>query len=161
VSANTFGLLFTQAVDANFFAQPLYVHGLTIHNKSHNVVFVATMHDTVYAFDADTPQAALWSISLGAPVTISPGVRVGIMSTPVIDTASKTLFVVALANEAGASVFRLHALNLLTGAELANVIVQGAVAGTGDDSQTTTCTSGNGGPVQPPCIPLAPPRTAA
>jgi hypothetical protein len=154
VSVKTFGLLFTQTVDANFFAQPLYVHGLTINNTSHNVIFVATMHDTVYAFDADTPQAALWQVSLGTPVTTAPGVNVGILSTPVIDAGSKTIFVVAFSSEGGASVYRLHALNLLTGAEITNVMVQGAVAGTGDDSQATPCAAANGGSVQPPCIPF-------
>jgi hypothetical protein len=154
VSANTFGLLFIQTVDANFFAQPLYVHGLTIDNQSHNVVFVATMHDTVYAFDADTLQSALWQVSLGAPVTVPPGTQVGVLSTPVIDLGAQTLFVVAYASESGAAVYRLHALNLLTGAEIANVVVQAAVPGTGDDSQTTPCASGIGGSLPPPCIPF-------
>jgi len=154
LSASTFGLLFAQPVDAAFYAQPLYVHGLTINGAFHNVVFVATMNDTVYAFDADTAQAALWSITLGTPVTISPGVSFGILSTPVIDTNSQTLFVVAYATEAGSPVYRLHALNLLTGTEMTNVVVQAAVAGTGDDSQTTPCASGNGTSVPPPCIPF-------
>jgi len=154
VSASTFGLLFTQKVDAGFYAQPLYVQGLAIDKQTHNVVFVATMHDTVYAFDADTPQAALWQVSLGTPVTVAPGFEVGVLSTPVIDLSSKTLFVVAYASEASGPVYRLHAINLLTGAEIANVVVQGAVAGTGDDSQSTPCASGTGGSVQPPCIPF-------
>lgn len=154
VAPNTFGLLFTQAVDANFYAQPLYVEGLTIKGTLHNVVFVATMRDTVYAFDADTAQPPLWSVTLGTPVKASSGVSVGILSTPVIDTNLQTLFVVAYTSEAGSSVYRLHALNLLTGAEITNVVVAAAVAGTGDDSQTTPCASGNGAPIQPPCIPF-------
>ena len=77
VSAATFGLLFTQPVDDTFFAQPLYVEGLTINNQTHNVVFVATMNDTVYAFDADTAQPALWSRSLGTPITLKSGGKVG------------------------------------------------------------------------------------
>lgn len=154
VSASTFGLLFTQTVDANFFAQPLSVQGLTIGGRSHNVVFVATMHDSVYAFDADTEQAALWQVSLGTPVMTSFGVKVGILSTPVIDTGANAIFVVTYTTESGGPVYRLHALNLQTGADVANVIVQGAVAGTGDDSQSTVCVAGSGGSVPPPCIPF-------
>ena len=153
VSSNTFGLLFTQAVDATFYAQPLYVQGLTINGTLHNVVFVATMRNTIYAFDANTAQPALWSVTLGTPVPL-PGMKVGILSTPVIDTNSQTLFVVTYTSEAGSAVYRLHALNLLTGADITNVSVVGAVAGTGDDSQTTPCASGNGVSVQPPCIPF-------
>ena len=154
VSPTTFGLLFTHTVDTNFYAQPLYVQGLTINSALHNVVFVATMNDTVYAFDADTAQPALWQVSLGTPVKVSSGMQFGILSTPVIDTSSQTLFVVTYTSEAGSSVYRLHALNLLTGTEIANVAVQAAVAGTGDDSQTTPCASGNGASIQPPCIPF-------
>ena len=154
VSASTFGLLFTQTVDANFYAQPLYIHGLTINSALHNVVFVATMHDTVYAFDADTLQPPLWSVTLGNPGVTSSGLKVGILSTPVIDPRSQTLFVVAFEDESGTYVYRLHALNLLTGAEITNVAIKAAVAGTGDDSQTTPCASGTGSPIQPPCIPF-------
>ncbi len=154
VSTATFGLLFTQPVDASFYAQPLYVHGLTINGATHNVIFVATMRDTVYAFDADTAQAPLWSITLGNPVPTS-GLTVGILSTPVIDTSSQTLFVVAYTTEGeGPPTYRLHALNLLTGTEITNVDVQAAVPGTGDNSQTTACVSGSGGSVPPPCIPF-------
>ena len=64
-------------MDDTFFAQPLYVEGLTINNQTHNVVFVATMNDTVYAFDADTAQTALWSRSLGTPITLKSGGKVG------------------------------------------------------------------------------------
>ena len=154
VSANTFGLLFTQTVDANLFAQPLYASGLTLNGATHNVVFAATMHNSVYAFDADTPQAALWQVSLGAPVMTGLNFQAGILSTPVIDAGTKTLFVLTYTSESGAAVYRLHALNLLTGAEITNVMVQGAVAGTGDDSQNTSCVAGNGGSVPPPCIPF-------
>jgi hypothetical protein len=154
VAAATFGMLFAQPVDQTFYAQPLYVQGLTIDNQVHNVVFVATVNDTVYAFDADSAQPALWSVSLGTPAVVEGGANIGILSTPVADLSSNTLFVAALADEGGASVYRLHALNLPTGTEIANVVIQAAVAGTGDDSQTAACTSGNGGTVPPPCIPF-------
>jgi hypothetical protein len=156
VSASSFGLLFTQSVDENIFAQPLYVPDLTIRGAVHNVVFAATLNNSVFAFDADQEQTALWHASLGTPYKIDlPGMpEVGILSTPVIDASLKTLFVATLTSESGALVYRLHALNLLTGAEITNVVVQGAVAGTGDNSQTTACTAASGGPVPPPCIPF-------
>jgi hypothetical protein len=156
VSPATFGLLFSQPVDADIFAQPLYVPGLTINGTVHNVAFVVTMKNSVYAFDADTSQPALWQASLGTPVRI--GTRTeptdGILSTPVIDLNLKVIFLVTFTSESGTAVYRLHALNLLTGVEITNIVVQGAVAGTGDDSQATACTSGNGGTVPPPCIPF-------
>jgi len=154
VSATTFGLLFAQTVDGNLLAQPLYVQGLTIANALHNVVFAATSNDSVYAFDADTYQPALWHMSLGTPVKAASGVLIGIVSTPVIDTALNALFVVSYTVENSTLVYRLHALDLQTGADMANVIVQGAVPGTGDDSQTTTCLAAGGTAVQPPCVPF-------
>jgi len=158
VSAGTFGLLFTQPVDGNIYAQPLYVPGLTINGTAHNVVFVATLNNSVFAFDADTAQPSLWHVSLGptATVPVPAAVKIGILSTPVIDLNSGTLFVVTLTGEGGALVYRLHALNFLTGVEVTNIVVQGAVAGTGGDSQTTPCISWNGGSVPPPCIPFKP-----
>jgi len=156
VSAGTFGLLFAQPVDANIFAQPLYVPNLTINGAVHNVAFVATMNNSVYAFDADTSQPALWQASLGTPVRIGTATEPtdGVLSTPVIDLNLKVIFVVTFTSESGTPVYRLHALNLLTGVEITNIVVQGAVAGTGDDSQATACTSWNGGTVPPPCIPF-------
>ena len=154
VSAATFGLLFTQPVDDIFFAQPLYVQGLTINNQTHNVVFVATMNDMVYAFDADTAQLVLWSLSLGTPITLKSGGKLGVLSTPVIDFNSNILYVATLTDERAIPVYRLHALNLFTGTDMNNIIVQAAVPGSGDDTQTTACASGNGGIVQPPCIPF-------
>jgi len=65
VGGGKFGLLFAQPVDGHVLAQPLYLPGLLIAGVKHNVTFVATEHDTVYAFDADAPGAALWTTSLG------------------------------------------------------------------------------------------------
>jgi hypothetical protein len=156
VLAGTFGLLFTQTVDANIFAQPLYVPGLTINGAMHNVAIVATLNNSVYAFDADTVQPALWHTSLGTPVPIGTTTQptVGILSTPVIDVHLKVIFLVTYTYESKTPVYRLHALNLQTGVDITNIVVQGAVAGTGDDSQATDCVSGNGGTVPPPCIPF-------
>src|SRR5579859_308348 len=65
VASTNFGKLFANPVDGRIYAQPLYVQGLAIPGKgTHNVVFVATEHDSVYAFDADTAGAPLWQITL-------------------------------------------------------------------------------------------------
>src|SRR6202050_270955 len=93
VVAGSFGLLFTQQVDANIFAQPLYVPGLTINGTVHNVTFVATLNNSVYAFDSDTAQPAVWDTSLGTPFVVGTASQptVGILSTPVIDVSIKTI----------------------------------------------------------------------
>ena len=126
VNAGQFGVKFIAAVDGAIYAQPLYAANLAIAGGTHNTVFVATQHDSVYAFDAGSG-AQLWSVSLipagGSTVpqadvgsTVYP--EVGITGTPVIDASSGTLYVVAETKEAGPSyVFRLHALDIHTGAE--------------------------------------------
>ncbi|HZL79206.1 MAG TPA: Calx-beta domain-containing protein [Candidatus Limnocylindrales bacterium] len=165
VNATTFGKLFSYAVDGYVYAQPLYVPNLNIQGRgTHNVFFIATEHNTVYAFDADSAGAAgglLWKTNLGAAaVTTVPGVftnknfgarynnnaytdiepEVGITGTPVIDTNSGTLYVDAFTGEVGGGVtnyfHRLHALNLTNGTErsFSPVVVTAAVAGTGVDS---------------------------
>lgn len=121
VSSATFGKLFERQVDGQVYAQPLYVGG-AIAGK--NVVYVATEHDSVYAFDADAPAASqpLWKTSLGAPMPASDtnnchdlAPEIGITATPVIDFAAQTIFVSAKTKENGAYVYRLHALDLVTG----------------------------------------------
>ena len=149
VNVNQFGKIFSRSVDGFIYAQPLYVPNLSIAGGVHNVVFVATMNDTVYAFDADNPSTStpLWQTSLGTPVpataTYLPNdqtgglaAQSGILSTPVIDPSSGTLYAVALVLQGQTPVYQLHALNLLTGAEKAGspVVIQGSLAGTGADS---------------------------
>ncbi|MEA5504937.1 DUF4347 domain-containing protein [Halotia wernerae UHCC 0503] len=151
VNANQFGKLFSRPVDGSIYAQPLYLANVNIPNQgTHNVVYVATMHNTVYAFDADDPNAStpLWSTSLGPSVTLPdpnigpyPNYRdisteVGILSTPVISTTNNALYVVAFTKEAGKYIYRLHALDLTTGAEKFGgpVVISGNVPGTGDGS---------------------------
>src|ERR1700728_1140062 len=70
VNQNSFGKLFWRTVDGFIYTQPLYVPGLSIQGATHNVVFVATEHNSVYAFDADNPNepAPLWQVNLGTPV---------------------------------------------------------------------------------------------
>jgi hypothetical protein len=133
VNVNRFGPLFTQPLDGSAVAEPLYVPNLLINGASHNVVFVVTLHDGVYAFDADNSAGSnsspLWYTSLIHPpaVTTVPiadqgcvghgFTEMGILGTPVIDPNTSTMYLVAKTLEQGKYVFRLHALNLQTGRE--------------------------------------------
>ncbi len=131
VNFNTFGKLFTQNVDGFIVGQPLYLPAVHFPDGStHNVVYVVTQHDGVFAFDANRSQPALWNTSFinpAAGVTTVPMIdfgcggtgftEIGIVSTPVIDPVAGTLFVVAKTLENGAYIFRLHALSVTTGAD--------------------------------------------
>jgi len=154
VNVNSFGKLFSQTLDGYVYAQPLFVPNLTINGAVHNVVFVATEHDSVYAFDADSntgTSAALWQTSFIDPAKgittassadvnctdITP--EIGITSTPVIDSSNNTLFVIAKTKENGKFFQRLHALNILTGAEQAGspVVIAARVKGSGQGVNRT------------------------
>jgi hypothetical protein len=144
VNSASFGKIYTLSVDGYVYAQPLYKSNLTIPGLGvHNVVFIATEHDSVYAFDADTA-TPLWQTSFlnpSAGVTSQPSgdtgttdiiPEVGITSTPVIDPANNSMFVVAKTKENGNAVFRIHVLDITTGAEkVPNVLVQASVPQTG------------------------------
>ncbi len=150
VNVSQFGRIFTRAVDGQIYAQPLYVPGVSIAGGIHNVVYVATMHNTVYAFDADDPaqSAPLWSVNLGPSSPASDfgtsfhdiSVEVGILSTPVIDPASNTVYVVAFTKETvngtATYFFRLHALDIRTGSEQPSspVVIGATVPGSGSNS---------------------------
>ena len=162
VNTNTFGKLFSQTVDGQVYAQPLYVANLTINGATHNVIFIADEHDSVYAFDADSNgganSAPLWQASMistahgaasGAttvPYTdVQGGVgdihpEIGITATPVIDLTTNTLFVLAKSKENGNYVQRLHALNILTGSERSGspVSLSASVPGNGSGSSGGT-----------------------
>ena len=149
VRLGSFGKLFSYLVDGYLYAQPLYVSGLSIGGAKHNVVFAATEYDSVYAFDADNygDGTPLWKTSLLAKgETPQPGGNpkpwIGITSTPAIDLHTQTMYVVSAQQASGASFFRLHALDIATGAERANspVIVSAAVPGTNRDSVNGTVT---------------------
>jgi len=130
VTSATFGKLRNLMVDGLVDAQPLYVSQLTVAGAAHNIVFVATEHDSVYAFDADTG-AILWQVSLlrGGDTTsdnrgcsfVSP--EIGVTSTPVIDRsagAHGAIYVVAMSKDTSSGYHhRLHALDITTGLELA------------------------------------------
>ena len=146
VNTTTFGKLFSCTVDGAVYAQPLWIAKLTVGGARHNVVFVATAHDSLYAFDADaSPCVPLWEVSLidanhggtAEEVTVPAGTtgyyvgrgfgsnapEVGVMSTPVIDPASGTLYVVSKSMSPGmppasTSYYqRLHAIDVTTGNE--------------------------------------------
>lgn len=149
VNASTFGLLFVISVDGKVDAQPLYVSNAFIPNNGiHNVLVVATEHDSVYAVDADTG-ATLWQVSMlksGESTSeprfgcgqVSP--EIGVTATPVIDRnagPNGTIYVIAMSKDATGNYFqRLHALNLATGAEQFSgpQDLHASYPGTGDNS---------------------------
>ncbi len=153
VSGASFGFLFAHTVDATVYAQPLYVPRLTINGALHNLVIVATLNNSVYAFDADTSQTQLWHTTLGLPVTLG-GMKIGILGTPAVDPALNSIFVVALSAEGDTPVYTLYALNLLTGEPTARVDIQAAVPGTGDNSRITPCLAASGATIPPLCVPF-------
>ena len=160
VNATQFGKLFSQPVDGYVYTQPLYLPNLTIGGESHNVVFVATEHDSVYAFDADNNAGSnaspLWFASMltaahgaaagATTVFASTGddiyPEIGITGTPVIDPASGTLYVVSATQEGSTYVQRLHALDVTSGAEKFGgpVVITASVSGTGNGSAGGTMT---------------------
>jgi hypothetical protein len=135
LDSSNFGKLYSQPVDGAIVGQALYLPNITVAGSKHNVVYVATMHDSVYAFDADNATGAnaapLWHTSfLSKGVTPIPikmqkcgGTtrwdEVGVLSTPVIDPASGTIYVVAKTLENKVQIHRLHALDVATGLEKA------------------------------------------
>lgn len=153
VNAKTFGKLFSYPIDGVLFAQPLYVQGLTVNGATHNVVYVATENDSVYAFDADSAMLnpnPLWKDAFANPPNVVPipcidndkyctiYPVVGITGTPVINLANQTMYLIARTletNSKGAQSYftRLHALNIATGAEQPNspVVICSGVAGKG------------------------------
>jgi hypothetical protein len=166
VTSTTFGKLFSCTVDGAIYAQPLWIPNLTIASAQHNVVFVATQHDSIYAFDADTntPCTPLWHANLLDSVhgatsgessvpSSNPGSlvgaghddiapEVGITSTPVIDLTTDTLYVVSKSVIPSGPTFfqRIHAIDLFTGNEKFNgpVAIAATFPGTGDGGTTTT-----------------------
>ena len=162
VNTGSFGKLFSCSVDGAVYAQPLWVANLSVGGARHNVVFVATAHDSLYAFDADaSPCTQLWKVSLidtghGAAagettvpsgtsdflVGFGPGSggditpEAGVIGTPVIDPAGAILYVVSKSVDSGRTNFyqRLHAIDLTTGNEKPGspVAIAASYPGTGD-----------------------------
>jgi hypothetical protein len=158
VNTSTFAKLFSCAVDAPVYPQTLWVANLSIAGGTHNVIFTATSHSTVYAFDADAnPCVTYWSKQLIPsgetwPTATDMGSQdvqpdVGIVGTPVIDPLTKILYVVTKTKNVGTDARwgnchqRLHALNLADGSETANgpfeLTSAITVPGSGDGSNGT------------------------
>jgi len=165
-----FGKLFSRRVDGQIYAQPLYVPHVTFSDQtSHNAIYIATMHNMVYAFDADDPSPTagqpLWSVSLGNPLpynfmrmnfamlganyNIKP--EIGITSTPVIDYEKRTIYLVAKVCEEDTSQdcigstkinYWLHALDITSGKERENspALIKPTCKGTGASSANGTIT---------------------
>ena len=157
VNTNQFGLLFSRNVDDQIYAQPLVMTNVSILGRgTHNLVIVATVNDSVYAFDADNPSVATpyWTTSfINPPNIVAPANtdmsaigacgggyqdfsgNIGIVGTPVIDPVAGTIYLVARTKEYGTNfVQRLHALDVSSGAERPNspVIITATYPGTGD-----------------------------
>ena len=160
VNSADFGKLFSQPVDAEVFAQPLYMSNVQVLGKgTHNVLYVATENNTVYAFDADnnggTNSQPLWKASLSSQAhgAASNAIAVpstdlvqdinpiyGITGTPVIDPSTGILYVVSFTLEGSNYVLRLHALDITNGSERLNgpVTIHASVAGNGAGSSGGT-----------------------
>jgi hypothetical protein len=147
VNASIFGKVRLFPTDGKVDAQPLYLSGVAIPGQgTHNVLYVATEHDTVYGFDAGTG-ATLWQVTmLGSGETPSDGrgcsqvvPEIGVTSTPVIDRTrapNGVIYVVAMSKNGSTYFQRLHALDITTGAELFGgpKTVQATFPGTGAGS---------------------------
>jgi hypothetical protein len=157
----SFGLLFTHSMFGQCYSEPLYVSGVKLADNSiHNIVYLATQHDDIYAFDADNATGSnfgfLWHDSLLPPgaITIPSGdtgtadvtPEVGITATPVIDLSTKTLYTVtaiAIKNASNSSYAQyLHALDLATGAEKFGGPVQITATFHGNGSSADTVSNG-------------------
>jgi hypothetical protein len=151
VNPAKFGRLFSYQVDGAVFAQPLYLPSVEVPGHGvHNVVYVATMNDHVYAFDADMAGGPLWARDFTnaaggiTPVPIADITHdnnlnivgnVGILSTPVIDKLSHLMYLVARTKENGTYVQRLHALDVRDGRDcIAPVVIQAAIRSSAPDS---------------------------
>ncbi len=152
VNASQFGKLFTTSVDGYVYAQPLYLANVqNIAGGTHNVLYIATEHDSVFAIDADTG-AILWQRSFIDPsagvTTVSSAdvncldivPEIGITSTPVIDPSSGTLYLIVKTKENGEFFQRLHALDVTSGAEKSGgpVVVAATVNGVGEGGKTVS-----------------------
>ncbi|HLZ08142.1 MAG TPA: hypothetical protein VKT80_06095, partial [Chloroflexota bacterium] len=129
VGPSSFGRLYKLSLDANSYAQPLYVPNVAIPGLgTHNVLYVATMNDSIYAFDADVGGAPLWTVNLASFLSttaviwanfnfppVSNAGNLGILSTPVIDPSTHIMYVVACTLENDTMAYRLHAVDITDG----------------------------------------------
>jgi hypothetical protein len=157
VRSATFGKLFTLPVDGIIYAQPLIVTSTPIADAGvHDVVIVATMHNSVYAFDANSGGAPLWQVNLGPSVpntevgpfndagtqrlgTQNIQVEVGILSTPVIDRDNGLIYLTRKDYTSSVQTLKFHVLSLATGQDMPGspATITASVEGTGTNSGTT------------------------
>ena len=138
VNKAQFGMLFKREVDDQLYTQPLVVTGVPVNGGTHDVVYVTTVNNSVYAFDANDAEAAapIWHVNFGTPANLHSANfgcldingQMGIIGTPVIDKARGVLYVVALTRAGDSYTQRLHELDLATGADLPEspVVIQAA-----------------------------------
>lgn len=163
VNVSTFGKIFTRPVDDQIYAQPLIVSGLKIQNGTHNVVFIATVNNSVYAYDADDASASTpyWSANFTPPGTVvvkntdMQGAcggnyqdfsgNIGIVGTPVIDTITNTMFFVSrdkviTIGDSGVFEQWLHAIDIRTGKDVGNSphLIMATYQGNGNGSKNGT-----------------------
>lgn len=149
VNAAHFGKLFSMPVDDQVYAQPLVAADLIINGGLHNVVYIATVNNSVYAYDADNG-TLYWKKNFSAQGMRAPrntdmtgacgggyqdfSGNIGIVGTPVIDTISKTIYFVARSTDGSNYAQHLHAIDLISGNEKAGspVKITAQYAGTGD-----------------------------
>jgi hypothetical protein len=151
VTTSTFGKLFSCTADGAIYAQPLWVANVSIGGGTHNVIVAATMHDSVYVFDADAnPCVTYWNMNLipagetyGSYADVGSAdiyPDIGILGTPVVDPASSTVYVVTKTKNSGTTTYhqRVHALSLINGSEKfsgpVDITSAITVPGAGDDS---------------------------
>ena len=160
LNARAFGKAFSYSVDGQIYGQPLYVPNVSIPGRGvHNVVYVATQNDSLYAFDADyRSPTALWQVNFVNPAAgitpvlctskTNPSVycniypMTGITATPVIDASTKTIYLVSRSQKGSTFFQTLHAIDITTGAEKFGgpVNINGSVPGTGQGSVNGTLT---------------------
>ena len=165
VNTNSFGLLYSRPVDDQIYSQPLIMTNVDVPGKGvHNLVFLTTANNSVYAYDADDASVTepYWTNSFNRPPNVvAPNHNdmsaigacggnyqdyagnCGITATPVVDAATGTIYVVARTKEFATNfVFRLHAVDIRTGRERANspVIITATYPGTGAGSKNGVIT---------------------
>jgi hypothetical protein len=144
VNSGQFGKLFSVALDGYVYAQPLYMARVTMNGGMHNVLYVATEHDSLYAIDADdgtlywqlsfiNPSSGVTTVPSGDVACGSLVPEIGITSTPVIDPGTGTIYLVTVTKENGSYFQRLHAIDLVNHAEKFGgpVVIAATVNGSG------------------------------
>lgn len=147
-----FGKLGKYTLDGPANAQPLVIHGVTIDSQAYDVLLVATMGNSLYAFDANNPgAAALWHTNFGTPNSSYPnisesgntllwGVNLGCLSTPAVDVANALVYAVC---SDSTQTWTLRKIDLTSGSVLASQTISGQVTGTGDPTGGDTTSGSN------------------